>query len=206
MSLLDEYAEWHAPSTVILDELAEITNGLEDWSIMRVSNSEGAFLSMLAGLIKAKTIVELGTFTGYATLWLAQNDASIFTCDTSKTWTDIGQKFWKKAGVQDRIELFVGPAIEFLETLPATIDFSFIDADKENYLTYYEALLKRTRVGGLIVIDDTLWFGEVVNPNSPFPETESIKAFNSHISSDPRVEAVLLNIRNGLTVCRKKES
>lgn len=208
MNELDEYVERQCNGNLVIDELAEKTEELGGWSNMRVSKSQGSLLAMLARIIDAKIIVELGTFTGYSALWLAAhtNGSTIYTCDTSKIWTDIAQEYWSKAGVREKIKLFVEPALDFLENLPDSIDFSFIDADKENYIAYYEALLRRTKLGGLIVIDDTLWYGEVIQHSSPFPETEYFKALNLYISLDPRVESVLLNFRNGLTVCRKREN
>jgi caffeoyl-CoA O-methyltransferase len=176
---------------------------------MQISPEQGALLTMLVRLIAATSVVEVGTFTGYSSTCLARGLAPgghLLCCDVSDEWTSIARQGWKRAGVEDRIELQLAPATQTLEALPdaATIDFSFIDADKSGYLSYYEALLPRTRVGGLIAVDNVLWSGRVVDATVTDTDTEAIRAFNDHVVADDRVETVMLPIADGLTLLRKR--
>jgi caffeoyl-CoA O-methyltransferase len=176
---------------------------------MQISPEQGALLTMLARLVGATSIVEVGTFTGYSSLCLARGLAPgghLLCCDVSDEWTSIAREGWKRGGVEDRVELRLGPAAETLAALPTdpTIDLSFIDADKSGYRTYYEELLARTRPGGLLAVDNVLWSGRVVDDEATDRDTEAIRAFNDHVVADERVDTVMLPIADGLTLLRRR--
>lgn len=189
--------------------LIEETAALGGVSIMQVAPEQGAFLTMLVQITGAKRLVEVGTFTGYSALCLARGlpaDGSLLCCDVSEEWTAIAQRHWEKAGIADRIELRIAPALETLRALPseAHLDLSFIDADKGGYVDYYEELLSRTVAGGLILADNVIWMGNVVNPDANDDNTVAIRRFNDHVARDERVDAVMLPISDGLTLARKR--
>ena len=151
--------------------------------------------------------VEIGTFTGYSALCIARAlpaDGTLLCCDVSEEWTSVGRRYWERAGVAGAITLALGPALETLRALPAdaTFDLAFIDADKPSYLAYYEELVPRVAPGGLILVDNTLWSGRVVDPDAHDPDTDAIRAFNAHVAADPRTDTVLLPVGDGLTLCR----
>ncbi len=176
---------------------------------MQVAPEQGAFLTMLTRLIGATSAVEVGTFTGYSSLCIARGlpaDGHLLCCDVSEEWTSIARRYWKDAGVDDRIELRIAPAVETLEGLPkdASIDFAFIDADKPNYRNYYEALLPRMRANGVIGIDNVLWGGAVIDPAATDENTTAIKEFNDFLATDDRVDVVMLPLSDGLTLARKR--
>lgn len=189
--------------------LIEETAALGGVSIMQVAPEQGAFLEMLVRMTGAKRLVEVGTFTGYSALCMARGlpqGGSLLCCDVSEEWTEIARRHWKAAGVADRIELRIAPALETLRSLPAEphLDLAFIDADKPSYVDYYEELMARLVPGGLILVDNVFWMGAVVNPEATDPNTEAIRRCNRHIRDDPRVDAVMLPIGDGLTLARKK--
>lgn len=201
--------EHGTPPDSVQRELMEETAKLGGISIMQVAPEQGAFMTLLVRLVGARRIVEVGTFTGYSTLCLARGlpaDGSLLACDVSEEWTSIGRPFWEKAGVTDKIELRIGPALETLRALPEeeSIDLAFIDADKGNYANYYEELLARLRPGGVILVDNVLWGGSVVEPNPDDPNREAIRAFNDKVASDERVDCVMLPLADGLTLARKR--
>lgn len=174
---------------------------------MQIGTPQGTFFTLLTRLMSARKAIEIGTFTGYSALSIAKGlpeDGHLLTCDVSEEWTAIAQDAWKEAGVADRIELRLGPALETLRSLPADADWdlAFIDADKEGYLAYYEELVPRMRPGGAILVDNVLWFSTVVD--DPEGEGAPMRAFNAHVAADPRVEAVILSIGDGVTLVRKK--
>lgn len=174
---------------------------------MQIGTPQGTFFTLLTRLMSARKAIEIGTFTGYSALSIAKGlpeDGHLLTCDVSEEWTAIGQDAWKEAGVADRIELRLGPALDTLRSLPADADWdlAFIDADKEGYLAYYEELVPRMRPGGAILVDNVLWFSTVVD--DPEGEGAPMRAFNAHVAADPRVEAVILSIGDGVTLVRKK--
>jgi predicted O-methyltransferase YrrM len=179
-------------------------------AIMQVSPDQGALLSLFVGLIGARNVVEVGTFTGYSALAMARAlppGGRLLCCDVSEEWTSIGQRYWEQAGVADRITLRIAPAIETLRALPADdpIDLAFIDADKTGYAAYYEELLGRVRQNGLILVDNTLWSGEVVAPAAADNgDTAALQAFNDMVAADDRVESYILPVSDGLTVIRKR--
>lgn len=189
-------------------ELVERTRVLvPEQAHMTIAPEEGALLTFLVRLTGARTIVEIGTFTGYSGLCLARGlprDGRLITCDVSAQWTDLAREFWERAGVADRIELRLGPALETLRGLPRGpwVDLAFIDADKPGYIDYWEELVPRMRPGGLVLVDNTLFGGEVVAP-VPGPKPAAVHAFNTHACADPRVELVMLPVADGLTLARR---
>jgi caffeoyl-CoA O-methyltransferase len=176
---------------------------------MQIAPEQGTFLTMLTRLLGTQRAVEVGTFTGYSSICIARGlpaDGRLLCCDVSEEWTGIAREYWAKAGVDDRIELKIAPAVETLEALPAdaNIDFAFIDADKPNYRNYYEALLPRLRTNGVIAVDNVLWSGQVIDPAANDDNTAAIKAFNDFVAADDRVDAVMLPLADGLTLARKR--
>ena len=179
---------------------------------MQIGPDQGALLALLVRLIGAKRTIEIGTFTGYSALAVAQalpKDGKVIACDVNKEWTAIGQRYWKEAGVADRIELRLGPAVETLKGLLAaggaeSFDFAFIDADKSNYDAYYELCLQLVRPNGLIAVDNVLWSGAVLNEKKRDADTDALRALNLKIRDDGRVDSVLLTVGDGLTLARKR--
>ena len=193
----------------VLDSLARETQALGPISMMQVAPEQGALLTMLVRLTGARRVVEIGTFTGYSALCLARGlpeDGQLLCCDTSEEWTAIAKRHWEKAGVAEKIELVIAPAIETLRALPQTphLDLAFIDADKVSYIDYYEEILARLVPGGLVLVDNVLWSGSVIDPSKTDANTEAIRRFNDHVLADRRVECVMASISDGLTFARKK--
>ncbi|MEJ5254922.1 MAG: O-methyltransferase [Acidimicrobiales bacterium] len=189
--------------------LIERTKQLGEISIMQITPEQGALLTLLTSLAGAQLAIEVGTFTGYSALCIArglQPGGRLICCDVSEEWTTIARQAWTRAGVDDRIDLRLGAAIDTLRDLPpeAAMDFAFIDADKGSYVDYYEALVPRLRVGGLLLADNVLWFGRVVDPSATDPDTEAIRRFNDHVRDDPRTEVVMLPVGDGLTIARRR--
>jgi caffeoyl-CoA O-methyltransferase len=189
--------------------LIERTKQLGEISIMQIAPEQGALLTLLTSLAGAQLAIEVGTFTGYSALCIArglQPGGRLICCDVSEEWTTIARQAWTRAGVDDRIDLRLGAAIDTLRDLPpeAAVDFAFIDADKGSYVDYYEALVPRLRVGGLLLADNVLWFGRVVDPSATDPDTEAIRCFNDHVRDDPRTEVVMLPVGDGLTIARRR--
>ncbi len=193
----------------LLAELAEETaNKLGRVAGMQIAPEQGTLMTMLARIVGARRAIEVGTFTGYSSICIARAlpaDGNLLCCDVSEEWTAIAQRYWRRAGVSDRITLEVAPALETLRALPLdeAIDFAFIDADKANYRNYYEEILRRTRSGGLILIDNVLWNGEVLNPSNRTADTRAIRELNDFLAQDNRVDVVMLAVSDGLTICRK---
>jgi caffeoyl-CoA O-methyltransferase len=176
---------------------------------MQIAPEQGAFLTVLTRLIGARRAIEIGTFTGYSALCIARGlpaDGRLVCCDVSEEWTAIGRRAWGAAGVADRIDLRIAPALETLAALPAdtTFDLAFIDADKPNYPNYFEALLPKMRDNGAILVDNVLWDGRVVKPDADDENTVAIRAFNDKVANDTRVDTVMLPIADGLTLARKR--
>lgn len=207
---LHEYIVSHGtPPDALQRELIEETKQLGGISLMQVAPEQGAFLTLLTRLMGARRAVEVGTFTGYSALCIARGlpaDGHLLCCDTSEEWTAIGKRYWEKDGVADRIELVIAPAAETLRALPKeeSIDLAFIDADKPGYPLYYEELLARLRPGGIILADNVLWMGRVVDPEVDDEQTEAIRSFNDLLADDVRVDRVMLPIADGLTFARKR--
>jgi caffeoyl-CoA O-methyltransferase len=206
---LHEYIVAHGtPPDAIQQELIEETRKLGGISLMQIAPEQGAFMTLLARAIGARRAIEVGTFTGYSTLCIARGlpeDGQVIACDVSQDWTGIAQRFWEKAGVAGRIDLRIGPAAQTLRALPEepVFDLAFIDADKPSYTLYFELILARLRRGGLILVDNVLWMGQVVNPAASDPQTNAIRAFNDAVARDPRVDCAMLPIADGLTLLRK---
>ena len=197
------------PQDEVLRDLAEETARLGPIAMMQIAPEQGAFMTLLARAIGAKRVVEVGTFTGYSALCIARglpDDGRLLACDVSEEWTAVARRYWRRAGVADRIELRLGPALETLRALPAEprFDMGFIDADKPSYPAYYDEILTRLRPGGLILVDNVLWFGRVADPSADDEQTQAIRAFNDKAAADPRVDCVMLPISDGLTILRKR--
>jgi caffeoyl-CoA O-methyltransferase len=192
----------------VLRELREETARLGRPARMQIAPDQGALLRLLVAAIGARRAVEVGTFTGYSGLCIARGlgpEGRLLCCDVSDEWTRIARRYWERAGVADRIELRLGPALDTLRALPLTpsFDFAFIDADKLGYLAYYDELLARTRPGGLIAVDNVLWDGRVADLTVRDDETRGLRRFNEVVAADPRVEIVMLAVADGLTLARK---
>ena len=191
----------------VLEELRNETSKLPN-SVMQISPEQGAVMSNLIKLISAKKAIEVGTYTGYSALAVAltlPKDGKLLACDISEEWTSIGKRAWKKAGVLNKIELAIGPAAETLDKKISdgekdTYDFAFIDADKKNYKKYYEQCLKLVRPGGLIILDNVLWFGSVIDGTRQDEDTRAIRDINILISEDKRVTPSMIPVGDGLTL------
>ena len=194
----------------ILHKLREET-AKDPMARMQIAPEQGQFMALLVQLMCAKKCIEIGVFTGYSSLCVALAlpfDGKIIACDVSKDWTQIARRYWQEAGVVQKIDLRLAPALKTLDALLAenqagTFDFAFIDADKENYLAYYECCLKLLRRGGLIAIDNTLWSGRVAEPDNHETETVALREFNSKLHHDQRITLSLLPIADGLTLALK---
>jgi len=195
----------------VLRRLRDETAALPQNS-MQISPEQGQFMGLLVELTGARKCLEIGTFTGYSALSVAcrlPDDGTLVACDISEDFTDRAKLFWEEAGVADKIDLRIGPALETLDQLLAngeggTFDFSFIDADKVNYLGYFQRAFDLTRTGGLICIDNVLWSGAVADPSRNDEDTEAIRAFNAALSTDARISLSMLPIGDGLTLARKR--
>lgn len=175
---------------------------------MQIGDDQAVLLEILARATGARRTIEIGTFTGYSSLALARGigpDGHLLCLDISEEWTNIARDAWNKAGVADRIDLRIGPALDTLRALPAdeTFDLAFVDADKTGYAAYYDELLPRLRPGGLLLVDNTLWSGAVLDDKDDRDDTRAIRALNDRIAADPRVRVVLLPIGDGVTVVQK---
>ncbi len=179
---------------------------------MQISPEQGAFMALLVRMLGARRTIEVGTFTGYSALVVAEalpEDGQVVACDVSEEWTAVGRPFWERAGVADKIDLQLRPATETLDALieaggEASFDFAFIDADKSGYDDYYERCLTLLRVGGVIGIDNVLWSGAVVKRTRRDADTEAIRAINAKVHEDPRVDTCMLPIGDGLTLAIKR--
>ncbi|KAA2256373.1 SAM-dependent methyltransferase [Solihabitans fulvus] len=208
---INEYVLAHSsPADDLLRELAAETRAATgDSAGMQISHDEGEFLTMLVRLVGAKRAVEVGVFTGYSSICIARGlpaDGHLLACDVSEEWTSVARRYWDRAGVADRIELRIAPATETLRALPTdqVIDFAFIDADKVGYPVYYEELVSRLRPGGLIVLDNVLRGGRVLDPAFDHEADIAMRKMNETIVRDERVDAVMLPVRDGVTLARKR--
>ena len=195
----------------LLLALREETSALTQRA-MQISPEQGQFMALLARLAGARRCLEVGVFTGYSSLVTAlalPDDGSIVACDVSEEWTAVARRYWREAGVAHKIELRLAPATETLDDLLAqgragTFDFAFIDADKTNYLAYYERTLALLRTGGLALVDNTLWSGRVADPEVADADTVALRHFNEVLHRDERIDLSLLPLGDGLTVVRKR--
>jgi caffeoyl-CoA O-methyltransferase len=192
----------------VATDLVADTATLGDVRAMQVAPEQGALLTLLARLLDARRAVEVGTFTGFSSLCIARGlspGGRLLCCDISDEWTRIARAAWIRAGVDDRIDLRVAPAAETLRALPpdAVLDLGFIDADKAGYRTYWDELVPRMRPGGLLLVDNVLWSGRVVDTAADDADTVAIRQFNEHAAADERVEVLMLPVADGLTIARK---
>lgn len=174
---------------------------------MQIGADQGALLQVLVSILRARRCIEVGTFTGYSALSVAlalPAYGKIICCDVSEEWTSIARRYWRKAGVDAKIDLRIAPALETLARLRGRFDFAFIDADKPNYWKYYEGCLKLLRKGGLVAIDNTLWGGAVIDPRKQSVSTVALRAFNERVAKDRRVDIALVPIGDGLTLAVKR--
>ncbi len=174
---------------------------------MQIGTAQGTLFTLLTRLMSARKVLEIGTFTGYSALALAKglpDDGRLLTCDVNEEWAAIAQEAWKEAGVADLIDVRIGPALDTLRALPPAPewDLAFIDADKDNYIAYYEEIVPRIRPGGAVLTDNVLWFSTVVD--DPEGEGAPMRRFNAHVAADPRVDVVILPIGDGVSLVRKK--
>ncbi len=207
---LYEYLLAHTPpQDDVLRELAADTAALGPVSMMQIAVEQGALLTMLTRLLGVRFAVEVGTFTGYSAISIARGLAPggrLLCCDVSEEWTSLARRAWARAGLTDRIELRIAPALDTLRALPKAppVDLAFIDADKTSYRAYYEELLPRLSANGVIVFDNVLWGGSVVDPAKNDESTVAIRELNDFVAVDPRVDAVMLPVADGITVVRRR--
>jgi caffeoyl-CoA O-methyltransferase len=211
--IVDEQVEAYAeanttPSGELFERLAAETRERTTAPQMMVGEIEGRFLEFLVRLLKAQRVLEIGTFTGYSTLSMARGLPSggrIVTCDVNEETTAIARRYAEEAGLADRIEFRLdGGGLESIALVDGPFDLVFIDADKPNYKNYYEGVLPKLADDGLIVIDNVLWSGRVVDDGDDDESTRAIKEINDHVRNDPRVECVLLTVRDGMLLVRKR--
>jgi predicted O-methyltransferase YrrM len=190
------------------DETAQLPN-----SNLQITAEQGQLMALLMHLIGARRTIEIGVYTGYSALVVAQalpDDGHVVACDINEEWTAMARRYWREAGVDRKIDLRIGPALSTLDDLISSgqgnrFDFVFIDADKTNYANYYERALVLLRPGGLIAVDNVLWYGRVIDASFDDPDTRAIRAFNEQLKGDDRVWLSMLPVRDGLTLACKKE-
>ncbi|RJS26049.1 methyltransferase [Corallococcus sp. H22C18031201] len=203
---IEAYAEAHTEHvSPLLEELRELTYAEVASPHMQVGRMEGTFLRLLVALLQARRVLEIGTFTGYSALCMAEalpEDGELITCDLNPSVAEVARRFFARSPHGHKVHLRLGPALETLRTLKGPFDLAFIDADKGNYAAYYDAVLPLVRPGGLVVADNVLWSGRVLQPESA--QDHAIVAFNQKVAADPRVEKVMLTVRDGLLLARKR--
>ncbi len=195
----------------IMTKLREETMQLEQ-SMMQISPEQGQFMQLMVKAIGAKRTIEVGVFTGYSALAVANalpDDGMVIACDVSEEWTSIGQKYWEQAGVSKKIDLRIAPAAKTMQGLiengeSGKFDFAFIDADKPAYDQYYEQCLILLRPGGLIMLDNTLWSGKVADPNVDDEDTQAIRQLNQKLHGDSRIDLCIIPMSDGITLVRKR--
>jgi caffeoyl-CoA O-methyltransferase len=203
---IERYAEAHTtPHPKLLQRLAEETRATLQRPQMLTGTIEGRFLEVIVYMTGARRILELGTFSGYSAISMAAAlppDGRIDTCEVEEEHAAVARRYIEEAGYSDRITIHMGPAVDTIGRLEGEFDFVFIDADKENYVNYYEAVLPRLSERGLIAADNTLWSGRVIDDSEQEESTRAIRAFNDHVRDDGRVVAVMLSVRDGVTLIR----
>lgn len=207
---LEDYVWAHNRESAVARALRAETAQLPQAG-MQIGPDQAALLALLLQSIDARRVLEIGTFTGYSALAMASVlpvDGKLICCDISEEWTAIARRYWNQAGVADHIELRLAPALDTLMALRGErvddFDLAFIDADKGNYDAYYEACLQLIRTGGLIVLDNMLWSGSVADPAANDADTTALRALNSKLQVDPRIDMVLLTLADGVTLVRKR--
>ena len=206
---LEEYANQHTDNEpLLLQELTRRTHLSVLQPRMLSGHLQGRFLSLLSKLVRPQTILEIGTYTGYATLCLAEGlapNGTLHTIDVKEELIDLQTEFFNRSGYGSQIVQHLGKAADIIPTLSSTFDLVFIDADKQNYALYFDLVIQKMNPGGIILSDNVLWSGKVVEEVKPSDKhTQALMAYNQKIKDDPRVETVLLPIRDGITVCRVK--
>jgi caffeoyl-CoA O-methyltransferase len=205
---VETYAEEHTtPVPELFERLAAETREKSTAPQMMVGLLEGRFLEFLVRETEAKNILELGTFTGWSSISMAMGlveGGGITTCDVDEETTAIARRYAEEAGVADKIDYRVGPGLETIASLDGPFDLVFIDADKVNYVNYYEAVLPKLADDGLIIADNVLWSGRVADQSNEDENTIAIRAFNDHVMADDRIVCVMLTVRDGMTLIRKK--
>ncbi len=206
---LHQYMVEHGtpPDEILSELISETRDKLGGLSMMQIAPEQGAFMNFLAKLIGARRAIEVGTFTGYSALCIARglsDDGKLICCDVSSEFTDVGQPFWERAGVADKIDLRIAPALDTLGELAQdqSFDFAFIDAVKSEYQDYLELLHGLVRPGGLILVDNVLWSGNVIDEAIDDDNTRAIRAFNDRLAKDERFDRVMLAVSDGLTLLR----
>lgn len=206
---IHEYVVAHGtPPDAVQQALIEETAELP-MSMMQISPEQGAFMTLFTRAVGAREAIEVGTFTGYSALAIARglpDDGHLLCCDVSEEWTSRGRSAWAQAGVEDKIELVIAPAADTLRALPDDeyVDLAFIDADKPAYPVYYEEIVRRLRPNGVILVDNTLQGGRIVDPAADDDSVVAMRAFNDLVAADERVDAALLTLGDGLTLLRKR--
>jgi caffeoyl-CoA O-methyltransferase len=202
---VDRYLTAHTtPPADIERRLIDQTQALPQAG-MQIGAPQARFMTMLTRTLQPRLAIEIGTFTGYSTLAVAKSlppGGRLIACDVSDEWTSIGRAYWTEAGVDDRIELRIGPAADTLDSLPIEprVDLAFIDADKTGYIGYFEQLVPRLSERGVILVDNVLWDGQVTDETDQSENTRALREFNAHVVADPRVEVALLPIGDGLSM------
>jgi caffeoyl-CoA O-methyltransferase len=202
-----DHGSW--PPDDVIRQLHAETEALGDVAGMQIGDDQGQLLTMLARLVGARRAVEVGTFTGYSSLCIARGLADggqLLCCDISEEWTSIAVRAWQRAGVRDHIELRLAPALETLRALPADpyLDLVFIDADKPGYQSYWDELVPRVRPGGVLLADNVLWSGEIIEQGGSDENRAALREFNDMVAADRRVEVVVLPAFDGLTIARRR--
>jgi caffeoyl-CoA O-methyltransferase len=209
--LYDYLIAHSAERDATLAELAaETASRFPDAAGMQIGPEQGTFMTLLTQLFGAGRALEIGTFTGYSSICIARGltaPGKLTCCDVSEEWTALARTYWEKAGVADRIDLQLRPAIETLRAMPATetFDLAFIDANKTGYVSYWDEVVPRIKPGGAILVDNTLSHGRVIDPANDDPNVQGIRDFNDHAAADDRVTLVLLPVGDGLTLARKHD-
>jgi caffeoyl-CoA O-methyltransferase len=208
---LNAYLTAHSsPPDAVLRELAnETADRYPNETSLQIAPEQGTFMTLMTQFVGVASAIEIGTFTGYSSICIARgllDGGTLLCCDVSEEWTSVARKYWEKAGLTDRIELRLGPAMDTLLSLPdeEMFDLAFIDADKGNYLGYWREVLPRVRSGGLIMVDNTFSHGRVIDAGNDSPVVIAVRDFNDHAAADDRVDLVMVPIGDGLTVARKK--
>jgi caffeoyl-CoA O-methyltransferase len=206
---LHRYAVEHSPRDELLERLDAESQSLGHAAVMQMAPEQGAMTTILVRAMGARRALEIGTFTGYGSISIARAlppDGLLVTCDVSEEWTAIARRYFAEAGLADRIDLRIGPALETLRALPAEepFDFAFIDADKREYPDYYEETLRLLRPGGLIMVDNVFRGGTVIDPAADDEAVRAVRELNDRIASDDRVDSAMVAVADGITLALKR--